>query len=102
MPGLDFVTTSFGSGGWGGERLIFWVLLSQAGQTLEFKHHSDLKILYSCRNIYDNLGHIQGEALMLTKEAEHAMIRWQPNESRIMEAYFKNSDKNISLRRIAA
>ena len=102
MPDWDLVTTSFGSGGWGGKRLIFWVSLSQDGQTMEFKHHSDLKIFYSGRKIYGNLGQIQGEALMLTKQAERAMIRWQPHESRIMEAYLKFLDKNISLRRKAA
>ena len=67
----------------------------------EFKHHSGLKILYS-GHMNDDAGHNQGVALMLTKQAERAMISWQPHGPRIMEAYFKTSDKNISLRIIVA
>ena len=67
----------------------------------EFKHHSGLKILYS-GHMNEDLGHNQGVALMLTKQAEQAMISWQPHGPRIMEAYFKSSDKNIKLRIIVA
>ncbi len=51
----------------------------------EFKHHSGLKILYS-GHMNEDLGHNQDVALMLTKQAEQAMISWQPHGPRIMEA----------------
>ncbi len=43
------------------------------------------------------LGHQQGVALMLTTNASKALISWLPHGPRIMEAYFKTSNKKINL-----
>ena len=65
----------------------------------DFKHLSDMRILYSGHQD-EALGHHQGVAFMLTSNASKALISWLPHGPRIMEAYFKTSNKKINLRLI--
>ena len=65
----------------------------------DFKHLSGMRILYSGHQD-EALGHHQGVALMLTTNASKALISWLPHGPRIMEAYFKTSNKKINLRLI--
>ena len=65
----------------------------------DFKHLSGMRILYSGHQD-EALGHHQGVAFMLTSNASKALISWLPHGPRIMEAYFKTSNKKINLRLI--
>ena len=65
----------------------------------DFKHLSGMRILYSGQQD-EALGHHQGVALILTADASKALISWLPHGPRIMEAYFKTSNKRINLRLI--
>ena len=56
-----------------------------------------IKVLYSGHsNLNDK--HTQGVALMLTRTAQKSLKSWEPHGPRIVEAFFKTSKKEISLR----
>ena len=67
----------------------------------ELKHNSGINILYSGHQD-ETFGHNQGVALMLTENANRALISWLPHGPRIAEAFFKTSNKDINLRLILA
>jgi exonuclease III len=65
----------------------------QAGET---KLTSGERILYSGHQ-EDQAHHTEGVALMLSKEAQKALLGWEPVNSRIMSAKFRTSNNRIGL-----
>lgn len=68
-------------------------------QTGEVKLASGESILYS-GHPDDKAPHTEGVAFMLSKEAQRALISWEPINSRLITARFKTTHKRINLQLI--
>ncbi|CAJ1050820.1 craniofacial development protein 2-like [Xyrichtys novacula] len=65
-------------------------------QTEKVKLGSGESILYS-GHADEKAPHTEGVALMLSKEAQRALISWEPINSRIITARFQTTHKRINL-----
>lgn len=65
-------------------------------QARKYKINSGQTIIYAGHE-EDNAPHTEGVAIMLSKQAEKALIGWEQINSRIIRAKFRTSNKRINL-----
>lgn len=65
-------------------------------QARKYKINSGQTIIYAGHE-EDNAPHTEGVAIMLSKQAEKALIGWEQINSRIIRAKFRTSNKRLNL-----